>query len=126
MIRRPPRSTLFPYTTLFRSRREKGRDAGTARPHPLGERALRDQVDLELAAQELASELGVLAHVRGDHLPDPLVPEQDAQPPVVDAAVVRDDGQVLRTLPVERSDQVLGDTAQAEAADDQGRAVEDV
>src|SRR3712207_8416901 len=25
MIRRPPRSTLFPYTTLFRSR---GRDAG--------------------------------------------------------------------------------------------------
>src|SRR3712207_9592949 len=27
MIRRPPRSTLFPYTTLFRSKR---RDAGTA------------------------------------------------------------------------------------------------
>src|SRR3712207_7318661 len=27
MIRRPPRSTLFPYTTLFRSR-EKGRRAG--------------------------------------------------------------------------------------------------
>src|SRR3712207_7252553 len=24
MIRRPPRSTLFPYTTLFRSRVEKG------------------------------------------------------------------------------------------------------
>src|SRR3712207_7015760 len=29
MIRRPPRSTLFPYTTLFRSRRE---GAGTHRP----------------------------------------------------------------------------------------------
>src|SRR5947207_7017188 len=25
MIRRPPRSTLFPYTTLFRSRRSSGR-----------------------------------------------------------------------------------------------------
>src|SRR3712207_6961245 len=25
MIRRPPRSTLFPYTTLFRSRRDDGR-----------------------------------------------------------------------------------------------------
>src|SRR5688572_32368683 len=25
MIRRPPRSTLFPYTTLFRSRRRPGR-----------------------------------------------------------------------------------------------------
>src|SRR3712207_7956588 len=26
MIRRPPRSTLFPYTTLFRSRSPAGRD----------------------------------------------------------------------------------------------------
>src|SRR2546429_977029 len=25
MIRRPPRSTLFPYTTLFQSRRRRGR-----------------------------------------------------------------------------------------------------
>src|SRR3712207_7688445 len=33
MIRRPPRSTLFPYTTLFRSRREVGRVLGqVARP----------------------------------------------------------------------------------------------
>src|SRR5947209_15762780 len=30
MIRRPPRSTLFPYTTLFRSRRRSGR----GRPPP--------------------------------------------------------------------------------------------
>src|SRR6266496_3904440 len=30
MIRRPPRSTLFPYTTLFRSRLERGR-AGARR-----------------------------------------------------------------------------------------------
>src|SRR2546422_8410233 len=30
MIRRPPRSTLFPYTTLFRSRRSDG----ASRPHP--------------------------------------------------------------------------------------------
>src|SRR2546422_8308667 len=29
MIRRPPRSTLFPYTTLFRSR-DLGRDVGFA------------------------------------------------------------------------------------------------
>src|SRR6267143_3057741 len=28
MIRRPPRSTLFPYTTLFRSRRRRGRRPG--------------------------------------------------------------------------------------------------
>src|SRR2546430_4705570 len=30
MIRRPPRSTLFPYTTLFRSVRPGGRPAGSA------------------------------------------------------------------------------------------------
>src|SRR5258705_1812382 len=31
MIRRPPRSTLFPYTTLFRSRQDRAGD----RAHPL-------------------------------------------------------------------------------------------
>src|SRR5438309_6608580 len=43
MIRRPPRSTLFPYTTLFRSRSHRGRrrigrtgavDHGPRREHP--------------------------------------------------------------------------------------------
>src|SRR3712207_8419542 len=29
MIRRPPRSTLFPYTTLFRSTRRRGRGPST-------------------------------------------------------------------------------------------------
>src|SRR2546429_2387227 len=31
MIRRPPRSTLFPYTTLFRSRRHSAARRGRAR-----------------------------------------------------------------------------------------------
>src|SRR5256885_5371732 len=47
MIRRPPRSTLFPYTTLFRSR---GRDhRGGAR---LQDRAREPRLDLEKCAQE--------------------------------------------------------------------------
>src|SRR5690348_17559121 len=33
MIRRPPRSTLFPYTTLFRS--HVGRGSRHRQPHPL-------------------------------------------------------------------------------------------
>src|SRR3712207_8170802 len=33
MIRRPPRSTLFPYTTLFRSRTVIGESHGTAGLH---------------------------------------------------------------------------------------------
>src|SRR5690242_20965619 len=37
MIRRPPRSTLFPYTTLFRSgRRDRRRRDGGARDRPAG------------------------------------------------------------------------------------------
>src|SRR2546429_3791036 len=32
MIRRPPRSTLFPYTTLFRSNFEKGDNRWNSRP----------------------------------------------------------------------------------------------
>src|SRR3712207_7998117 len=39
MIRRPPRSTLFPYTTLFRSRRSPPEMSGLARrPRPRTER----------------------------------------------------------------------------------------
>src|SRR5258705_7000840 len=48
MIRRPPRSTLFPYTTLFRShevrahRADQRRERPDARPfaHRVGERSL--------------------------------------------------------------------------------------
>src|SRR2546426_8456247 len=41
MIRRPPRSTLFPYTTLFRSRRPRRRRRGK-RDRRLGRLARRD------------------------------------------------------------------------------------
>src|SRR5690349_21896072 len=34
MLRRPPRSTLFPYTTLFRSRLEPGYPSGAADAAP--------------------------------------------------------------------------------------------
>src|SRR5947208_12679360 len=46
MLRRPPRSTLFPYTTLFRSKIAKSAIGGIARivygPQP-GERAPRNE-----------------------------------------------------------------------------------
>src|SRR3712207_7877337 len=38
MIRRPPRSTLFPYTTLFRSQSQQARDEGV-----VGRLGRRDQ-----------------------------------------------------------------------------------
>src|SRR2546430_8864647 len=48
MIRRPPRSTLFPYTTLFRSLPGRGPKAGVAaqaRPRPAAD-GRRRQEDL--------------------------------------------------------------------------------
>src|SRR5688572_32681198 len=46
-IRRPPRSTLFPYTTLFRSRRTAGGDGGLHDPgDPMNARRLALSVAL--------------------------------------------------------------------------------
>src|SRR2546430_11866628 len=55
MIRRPPRSTLFPYTTLFRSRRRRlplPADPGRARAaqDPVGERRRRSHALRRLGA----------------------------------------------------------------------------
>src|SRR2546430_4534832 len=74
MIRRPPRSTLFPYTTLFRSQPHR-RDQGRAAHHVAGEhragrgaegrrevrrgghRPLSLRVPLHLRSEEHTSEL---------------------------------------------------------------------
>src|SRR2546422_6777886 len=58
MIRRPPRSTLFPYTTLFRSLalRQRGR---------LGQRAVerRERLRAPLRSEEHTSELQSRLHL---------------------------------------------------------------
>src|SRR3712207_7551702 len=65
MIRRPPRSTLFPYTTLFRSRDRDPRpeddraDLGhlvVVRLHPVGRGAVLDRLHA-LRSEEHTSEL---------------------------------------------------------------------
>src|SRR3712207_8822636 len=61
MIRRPPRSTLFPYTTLFRSGRHGRRRALHAQAHGRlergGTRALRRDVRHLTRSEEHTSEL---------------------------------------------------------------------
>src|SRR2546422_5154268 len=57
MIRRPPRSTLFPYTTLFRSASLRREGGGGDRPEPL-------LLDLR-AALRRHPQLRVLEDVRG-------------------------------------------------------------
>src|SRR3989440_4708886 len=58
MIRRPPRSTLFPYTTLFRSRNarpgESRRGAAQARPRPRHARDTHEDQTMRLTRLELS------------------------------------------------------------------------
>src|SRR5947199_7784633 len=55
MLRRPPRSTLFPYTTLFRSRRRHARQRVPAlrRPDHLGRGQRRDRKSTRLNSSHL-------------------------------------------------------------------------
>src|SRR5258708_21878329 len=63
MIRRPPRSTLFPYTTLFRSRRSRAAAVIAAPASPISETARLEVVCLVsaplplLRSEEHTSEL---------------------------------------------------------------------
>src|SRR5260370_30206314 len=58
MIRRPPRSTLFPYTTLFRSHVE----GAVAQEHAVGKRPVRpaDFLEVEGLLVEFGHRFGVL------------------------------------------------------------------
>src|SRR5688572_31864829 len=52
MIRRPPRSTLFPYTTLFRS-------AGGGIPHPLGDGGEQGDAEGRVGLDQVEEDLPV-------------------------------------------------------------------
>src|SRR2546425_1828558 len=60
MIRRPPRSTLFPYTTLFRS---ICRSSSLHRPEQLHARVLGQRERRPLRSEEHTSELQSLAYL---------------------------------------------------------------
>src|SRR2546422_3745871 len=67
MIRRPPRSTLFPYTTLFRSpRQHPGIARAAGHPAPIGPFEQWDQVlarEPEARSEEHTSELQSRLHL---------------------------------------------------------------
>src|SRR3712207_6891215 len=73
MIRRPPRSTLFPYTTLFRSGVGEADDALAVHDHDGVGVALDDVAEVRAAALQLAraqlqlrQEAGRLCGTRGE------------------------------------------------------------
>src|SRR5256885_6767791 len=63
MIRRPPRSTLFPYTTLFRSERRHAGEGGAAR---LVERVVDGHAESELREVARGGETGAAGANHGD------------------------------------------------------------
>src|SRR2546425_3438414 len=64
MIRRPPRSTLFPYTTLFRSRRSDEDAAGNRpRRRARSRRTIRPRENGAERSEEHTSELQSLAYL---------------------------------------------------------------
>src|SRR5256885_10086745 len=74
MIRRPPRSTLFPYTTLFRSRSagagssEQGAD-GAAPPRQIRAPDIRDRKSTRLNSSHLVISYAVFCLTRKDQTP---------------------------------------------------------
>src|SRR2546425_4063949 len=64
MIRRPPRSTLFPYTTLFRSRAgPRDRGARLVRRRLRAATDASQHVDVDERSEEHTSELQSLAYL---------------------------------------------------------------
>src|SRR6266487_6820426 len=103
MIRRPPRSTLFPYTTLFRSPRERVRGRTAAvHPQPSGRRPGRalPRPDAIPAASRRYPSYGGWAGPEAGSSIDGIAPHltrKEAAPAVVDllTALWRDPAAVI-------------------------------
>ena len=93
---------------------EEGGDAGAAGANALRQRALRVELDLELAGEILLREGLVLPDIGGDHFLDLPGVEQNAETLAVHAAIVGDDGEVLDPRIADGEDQRFRNAAQAE------------
>src|SRR5258708_13782112 len=99
MIRRPPRSTLFPYTTLFRSLDVRGRELLRDLAHEAQRASLAlalvpgGDLALHVVGRQVADgrEIGAHAHAAravalgtgGKAAPPPAPPDHPAPPPVL-------------------------------------------
>src|SRR3989442_2938920 len=85
MIRRPPRSTLFPYTTLFRSERCLEPDERQAEPEDQGGADADDELAADVAAHPAHDDRGDL----GRPLPAGAWEEQDRKSTRLNSSHVR-------------------------------------
>src|SRR6266571_1461268 len=69
MIRRPPRSTLFPYTTLFRSRQPDARARHRRRHRPDARVGARDRKSTRLNSSHMSISYAVFCLKKKTQLP---------------------------------------------------------
>src|SRR6267154_1465250 len=117
--------SLGDHRAIARGRVERG-NTGTSGTQAFAQRALRIEFDLQFTAQDQLLEEFILSNVGGDHLLDLALLEQHANPEIVDAGVVADDGEVFRAFPADGSDEVFRDAAEAETTHKDGRSVVDL
>ena len=70
-------------------------DSSSPSSYAFGERALGVELDFELVAEVLACELVVLTNLGGDHFFDLFGGEEEPEPPVIDAGIIGDAGDVF-------------------------------
>lgn len=104
-----------------RGGRVEGGDAGAAGATALGERALRGELQLDVAGEVHLLQGFVFADVAGDHLLDLLGGEEEAEAGAVDAGVVGDGREAGDGGGgVDGVDEGVGDAGEAEAAGEEG------
>ena len=115
----------FPFADLFSfrdhrphagGRKERG-NSRAPRAHALGKRALRIEFHLDFTVQYLLLKKFVLADVAGDHLLDLMRLQQQPEPGVHRARVVRDARQIFRALAAHGGNEVFGNAAGSETAE---------
>ena len=103
----------------------EGGDAGACSAAALGEGALGDEFDLELAGEHLAFEFVVFAHVGANHFAHLARFQKEAQAKAVHACVVGDAGEAGCPGGAHGGDGVFGNATEAKSAEHDRHAVRD-
>jgi hypothetical protein len=114
------------YQSADPGRSEEGGDAGAAGPDPLRKRALRIELDFELAGEHQGLEHGIFTHVARDHLADLTVLEQMNQTVLGGPGIVAYEREVAGAQIAEGEDQLFRYAGQAESATEERHPVGDV
>ncbi len=101
-------------------------NTGAPCAYALGERALRDQIDLQFARQQLPFEFRIFPDVAADHLLDLPRFEHEADSEIVNTCIVGDAGEALGPLLDQCRNAIFGDSAQTKSAEHERHAVLDV